>query len=352
MKILLAAHVFSPSVGGVESSSLDLALAFAKAGHEVQILTQTPSNNPKDDHGLKVIRQPRARDLFRAIKWCHVYFQNNISLHTAWPSIFIRRPWVVSTQTWIKNVDGSRGVGTQIKNLALRFATNVYISRAVRDHVGKKGVVIPNPYDSRTFRIIPGIARQRSLVFLGRLVSDKGCDLLIQSLAKLRDAGFVPQLTIIGTGSEEEDLRDLVQSEKLNGQVHFVGALQEEELAKELNRHQILVVPSRWEEPFGIVALEGIACGCLAVGSESGGLPDAIGPCGVTFENEDVAGLARAIQKAFEKRESLPLETISNHLESHRAEAIAGRYLELFKSLCSNGRSEENYKALENKAFD
>lgn len=52
-----------------------------------------------------------------------------------------------------------------------------------------------------------------------------------------------------------------------------------------------MVVPSLWDEPFKIVALEGIACGCVVVGSKGGGLKDAIGPCGLTFDNGDVAGL-------------------------------------------------------------
>ncbi len=346
MKILLATHVFSPSIGGIESSSLDLAQAFSRLGHEVQILTQTTSDNPAEDKDLKVIRRPGVRQMFRALNWCDVFFHNNISLQTAWPMIFVRKPWVVCTQTWIRNADGSVGAGTRLKRLALRLATNVYISEAVRDHVGYQGSVIPNPYDSRTFRLISEVKRERSLVFLGRLVSDKGCDLLIQSLVPLRGRGFVPQLTIIGSGSEEGALRELVAEEKLQDQVYFLGALKGEALAKELNRHQIMVVPSRWEEPFGIVALEGIACGCLVVGSENGGLPEAIGPCGVTFQNENVADLSQAIQKAFEKREMLQNspDVISHHLNRHRVDVIASQYLELFKSLCLKKQSAPNYQ--------
>jgi len=352
VKILLATHVFSPSIGGIESSSLDLALAFVRSGHEVQVLTQTASNHPDDDKDLKVIRRPGMQEMFRALNWCDVFFQNNISLQTAWPMIFSRKPWVVCTQTWIRNSDGSIGTGTRLKRLALRRATNVYISNAVRDHVGYAGSVIPNPYDSLTFRLMPEVKRERSLVFLGRLVSDKGCDLLIQSLAGLRSRGFMPHLTIIGTGSEEDALKEMVAEEKLDDQVHFVGALKGEALAKELNRHQVMVIPSRWEEPFGIVALEGIACGCLVVGSGNGGLPEAIGPCGVTFQNENVAELSQAIQKVFEKREMIQRspEIISNHLNRHRVEVIAAQYLEIFKSLCPKNQQEPGFQAIKKQA--
>jgi glycogen synthase len=342
MKILLGTHVFSPSVGGIESCSLDLALAISHLGHEVQVITQTPSNNPKDDHGLKVVRRPGKIALIRLIGWCDVFFQNNISLQTAWPLIFIRRPWVVCTATWLKGAAGSKGAWGYLKWTALRFATNVYISKAMCEHIGYRGNMVPNPYRSETFRIIPGIRRERSLVFLGRLVSDKGCDLLIKSLGMLRDSGLALPLTIIGSGPEEAALKRLIASERLDSLVHFAGVLSGEALARELNRHQVLVVPSRWEEPFGIVALEGIACGCLVVGSARGGLPDAIGPCGALFNNGDAYALSGAIREVFEKRlvmEHLQ-EAICKHLNCHRVEAVAARYVVIFNELClKSGKS-------------
>jgi glycogen(starch) synthase len=333
MKILLATHAFAPSIGGIETCSLDLALAFSTSGHEVQVITQTPSQNPDDDHGLAVIRCPGKSTLCQAIRWCDVFFQNNISLQTAWPLLLICKPWVVCTQTWLKNPDGSTGVGGYLKKFALRFAINIYISQAICDHVGYKGFIVPNPYDNKTFRVISGIQRERSLVFLGRLVSDKGCDLLIQSLALLRGDGLALPLTIIGSGPEEDALKKLVAEFKLNDLVRFTGPLKGAVLAKELNRHEVLAVPSRWKEPFGIVALEGIACGCVVVGSVGGGLPDAIGPCGVTFKNGDAADLARAIREVLEQSKMAHSyrDSAASHLNKHRPEVVAARYIETFE---------------------
>jgi glycosyltransferase involved in cell wall biosynthesis len=333
--------VFSPSIGGIETCSLDLARAFSRLGHEVQVITQTLSNNSAHDHGLKVVRRPSKSALFRAIRWCDVYFQNNISLQTAWPLLFIRKPWVVCTQTWLRNPDGSTGAGGHLKKWALRFAHNIYISRAVRDHVGHPGFLIPNPYNSEIFRLMSEVPRERSLAFLGRLVSDKGCDLLIQSLARLRDAGQALPLTIIGTGPEEAALKKLAATGSLDGLVRFIGALKGEALARELNRHQVLVVPSRWEEPFGIVALEGIACGCVVVGSAGGGLPDAIGPCGVTFQNGSVNDLTRAIREVLDGGAVTERfhQAAADHLNRHRVEVIAAQDIEIFEQVC--GRKAE-----------
>jgi glycogen synthase len=335
MKILLATHAFAPSIGGIETCSLDLARAFIKMGHEMQVITQTPSRQTDDDHGLTVLRQPDRTALFRALRWCDVFFQNNISLQTAWPLVFVRRPWVVCTQTWLKNPDGSTGKEGRLKMLALRFSTNVYITEAIHRHVGYPGFVVPNPYNADTFRLIPGIARQPSVVFLGRLVTDKGCDLLIQSLAILRDAGLVLPLTIIGTGPEEAALKKQVADLHLEELVQFAGALRGEALARELNRHQVLAVPSRWAEPFGIVALEAIACGCVVVGSAGGGLPDAIGGCGITFKNGDADDLARAIREMVTKPELAARcrQVVPDHLRNHRSETVASRYEKIFANI-------------------
>ncbi len=99
-----------------------------------------------------------------------------------------------------------------------------------------------------------------------------------------------------------------------------------------------MVVPSIWAEPFGVVALEGIASGCAIAASSQGGLPDAVGPCGLFFENGDVSGLTNALQRLL-CEPTLRAQLISagpKHLEQFQQGVVAGRYLDLFqKLLCS-----------------
>ena len=101
MRILLNTHLFAPSIGGIETMSLLLARAFLARGHEVHIVTSTPSLDPDDDHGLTVIRCPDRKTLRREVAWCGICFHNNISLSHAWPLLWRSKPWVVTTQTWI-----------------------------------------------------------------------------------------------------------------------------------------------------------------------------------------------------------------------------------------------------------
>src|SRR5213075_1573200 len=153
------------------------------------------------------------------------------------------------------------------------------------------------PYNDRVFRLIPGVTRDEDIVFVGRLVSDKGADLFLHALKLLQNDSLLPNLTIIGTGPEEQNLRRLTTELALDRQVTFAGQKSGAVLAEILNRHRVLVVPSRWAEPFGIVALEGIACGCVVVGSGKGGLKEAIGPCGLSFENGDAGALAAQLKQ-------------------------------------------------------
>ena len=76
---------------------------------------------------------------------------------------------------------------------------------------------------------------------------------------------------MIGDGPEASRLQEQAARLGIGGQIDFLGARRGEELVGLLNRHRILVVPSRYNEPFGIVALEGIACGCVVIGSEGAG---------------------------------------------------------------------------------
>ena len=111
--------------------------------------------------------------------------------------------------------------------------------------------------------------------------------------------------TIIGLGMEDENLKAQVAAAGISDRVQFAGAVRGEALARLINRHRILVVPSRWEEPFGLVALEGLACGCVVVGARSGGLPEVIGPAGPIVPKTDPAALADTLKSLLENPTTL-----------------------------------------------
>jgi glycogen synthase len=334
VKVLFSSYLFDPSVGGIESVSKILAQKFAISGEDVHVITQT-RGTAIPFANYRLTRRPSIAEIFRLLRWCDLFFQNNISLRSLIPALLLRKPIVVAHQTWLQNVRGGIGWQNRLKQALLRFVTNIAISKAIADRLRSHSVVIGNPYDDRVFRLRSEIARDKTIVFVGRLVSDKGVDLLLQALKLLQHDGFSPDLTIVGSGPEEGDLRKLSAQLGLDRQVTFTGQQSGNLLAKTLNRHRVLAVPSRWAEPFGVVALEGIACGCVVVASQDGGLKEAIGPCGLTFENGKVDALAARLRRLINEPETRAdlLKNAAEHLAKFQSQAISAAYQRVMKKI-------------------
>jgi glycogen synthase len=333
MRILISSHAFAPSIGGLETVSRLLANEFSASGHEVVVVTRTSAANG-EKFPFRVVRRPSIPNLFGLMQWCDVYWQNNLSVRTIWPAFILRKPIVITHQ-------GSYAMGLRGLDLALRVkhwivnhTTSVAISEAVASCFATNSTVIPNPYDARVFTRRASSAQRDDLIFVGRLVSEKGVDLLLEALAQLRERQLYPRLTIAGAGPEQARLQNRSRELGLENQVQFVGAKAPEELAELLNRHRVLVVPSRYDEPFGVVALEGIACGCAVLGSHGGGLPEAIGPCGITFPNCDVATLTDSLAKLLtQPDESERFQTnAARHLARFHPATVAQQYQDIFRS--------------------
>ncbi|QHT65768.1 glycosyltransferase family 4 protein [Rhodocytophaga rosea] len=338
MKILIYSGPFYPKVGGMETTSLILAQQFHLAGNEVKLITVTPGNTNSDRQhfAYEVLRNPSLWKMLILIWECDIFFHKGISLKAFWPIVFFRRKFVVMHETWYsRDHNGKKGWQDQLKLFICRYIVNVAISKSIAQRIPAKSYVIPNPYESRIFTKIEGILRNKELIFLGRIVSDKGVDILLSALFLLKKRNITPVLSIVGEGPEKDSLLFQAKQLKIVDQIQFMGLKKGKELVNILNEHQILVVPSKWPEPFGIVSLEGIACGCVVVGSEQGGLKDAIGSCGVTFPNGNAEKLAETLYLLLTDQTKLLAcrNNASFHLKNHSEEHIASLYLTIFKDL-------------------
>lgn len=334
MKILILSHKFSPDIGGIESISKMFAEEFVKKGHEVHIVTESASF-VTEDFKYAVIRKPSLYILLKEYKWADVVLENNPCVRLAWPLLFYKKPKITGLQTWIASEKNTTNVVHLTKKFYLKFSTCVTAcSESVRKKTFSKAIVIGNPYDHNLFKVKNYEERVISFLFLGRLVSDKGVDLAIKALAKLnnvKDKKY--SLSIVGSGEEETNLKELVLQLGLENHVFFYGAQQGDKLVDILNMHEYLLVPSVWEEPFGIVVLEGMACGCLPIVSDGGGLPDAVGNAGAVFKRGCAHDLATVMQRLIEN----PLDNknmrgnMKKHLSAHTAEIVANKYLSLIE---------------------
>jgi glycosyltransferase involved in cell wall biosynthesis len=332
MKILVLSHNFFPFIGGIEVITEMYCRSFTDAGHDVHLITW--KEDPNDTaFPFKVIRKPNLIELFKAHAWADILFENNPSLRLSWPSVFFNRPSIIVIHTWIARMDGSMAKQDKIKLNWLKRATKVVaVSESIRKATFPSAEVIGNPYRADQFKILDDVERVKDFVFLGRLVSDKGVDMAIHAISRLNNKCA---LTIIGEGPELVALTQLVADLKIQDQVVFKGALRGDKLVRCLNEHRFIVIPSKWEEPFGLVALEGMACGCLPIVADGGGLSDAVGKAGIKFKKGSVDELINCMNEVTTNH-NLEMEVRNEakaNLAKYHPTKIIGQYLNLIKSI-------------------
>jgi glycosyltransferase involved in cell wall biosynthesis len=264
--------------------------------------------------------------------------QFNVSLRAIWPLLLIRRPLIIGHHGYYwRDRNGAVDWRNRLKLRVASSSFNIFICSEIAKEFNEKGVVIYNPFDDAIFFPDKTTPRDTELAFVGRLVSDKGGDCLLHALAILKRKSITPKLSIIGDGPERPTLERLCSELNLCDQIRFLGMKSQFEVGELLRRHKILVIPSLVAEGYPVSALEGVASGCVIIGSDQGGLPEAIGPCGLTFPNGDVESLAEKLETALTDGAvaSSLLKGAESHIAKHRPGYVASRYLEIIREVLS-----------------
>jgi len=158
--------------------------------------------------------------------------------------------------------------------------------------------------------------------------------LLIDAFARIARRWPECKLTIAGDGEQRGQLQAQAAAMGLGDRVTFPGILRGPALGDLMRRHSVMVVPSLGHEPFGIVALEGLACGCRMVVANVGGLPEAVGNLAQMFPAGDVDALAHAINEALSAGRP-DRRQVNDHLARFAPDRIGAQYLDLLRSMVS-----------------
>ncbi len=138
--------------------------------------------------------------------------------------------------------------------------------------------------------------REFVIGFIGRLVFEKGVDLLVKAAAALPGTW---RLVFCGGGPERETLEQLAQELNISDRVVFDGWQDSTQMPQYYRKLDVLALPSRtrpnWMEQFGRVLVEAMACGVPVVGSTCGEIPNVIGDAGLIFQEDDVTQLRRQL---------------------------------------------------------
>lgn len=210
--------------------------------------------------------------------------------------------------TWENLEEPRRLLSRAVERFVLRRATFVICgNRGARARVLRRGVPADRTTVLPQFGVDPeryargDASRVRAkfplaspvVGYVGRLVHEKGLDLLAEALAPL-DARFL----VVGDGPVRGDLERRLAAWPADKAV-FIGAVGHAEVPDYLACLDVLVLPSRttpsWAEQFGHVLIEAMAAGVPVIGSSSGAIPEVIGDAGLIFPEGDVEALQRQL---------------------------------------------------------
>ena len=209
----------------------------------------------------------------------------------------------------------------------------------------EKTVFMRNGYDPERFFPAPEpgekmramfdiMPQERFVLFVGKLAYFKGVDVLLEAARLYEGEKPGEILTLIaGDGELTAELKKLAKDYKLSG-VHFLGHLDVSQLRTLYSTSDVCVVPSR-REPFGLVAIEALACGCPVVATNQGGLPDIItDDVGALVDVDDAFGLSEAILQELYRpdREYRRQQAAQHALFNYTQESLMDSLIEIFSS--------------------
>lgn len=148
------------------------------------------------------------------------------------------------------------------------------------------------------------------ILYIGKLVSWKGVHMLPYAAKILLSNGYKKfSFLIAGGGAQMDNLKKVIAEANLERHFRFTGFIPYMEIYKLYNFSDLFVCPSyptmTWQEQFGMVLVEAMACGKPIVASASGSIPEIIDDAGLTFTPGDFFGFAEKISLFMDKRELL-----------------------------------------------
>ena len=341
MNIAIFASAFYPHFGGVEEACRHLALEYQRRGHHVVIVTtRHPQSLPAQEtvQGVDVRRfpfpMPRANpagmlhfarhfpaercavaELLRAhaIDVIHVQCVGPNGFYALWAAQDTGLPLVVTTQGE-RTMDAGRLYQKSLAaNWTLRRLLHRadYVTACSRQTLEDAQYFAGFPIENKSCPVYNGIALEEFgtdappyshprpyILGIGRIVPQKGFDILIDAYAKLIErVSNAPDLILAGDGPERERLEAKAKTLKLASRVFFIGQADRPQAVSLFQGCALFVLPSR-QEPQGIVSLEAMACAKPVVAARVGGVPEIVvdGETGL-LTDRDIPAFAAALDR-------------------------------------------------------
>ena len=303
-------------------------------------------------------------ELVSAIKICRKYNFDLIHAHWLIPQGIIayiinkllRIPYIITCHggdiyglsgksfTWFKKII--------IKNAKIITVVSTAIKKEIENKLTKNVLieVIPMGVDSKLFhpsKYDESIKKRYNitgpiLLFVGRLVEKKGVEYLIESMPSIIKKYPKVKLLIVGSGTLENELKELINKLKLNKNIIFIGPLPNSELPKYYATADIFISPSIKvkdgdTEGFGLTFVEAVFSGTIPIGTNVGGISDIIKDkkTGLLVKQKSSESISNAVNYVLSNPKILKIkEHIKNKLvEIFCWQNISGKYEKLINKL-------------------
>lgn len=368
--VLIIVHTFSPNTGGVETHMDDLVKVLNERDYRVFVQTYSPITTPgvkwkaNESFGNVQIRRYKwfGRNILHKIEknpalvflyitpylFLRVFFfllvnhkkidvihaqGLNSALIGKYLKILFKKKLVVSIHA-IYEIKANSLTVKFIRNILFSSDIVLTLSEASYKELISFGLRKENLYiyrywidleifrplnNKKEFRKKLNLADGFTVLFVGRLTTIKGIKELVEVAKRLLSINFV----FIGNGPLEGYLKN--QSYE-NTNISFIYRVDNKELYKYYNAADVLCIPSQYEEGFGRVAIEAVSCGLPIVGSNKGGLIEAVDSTVSILVNPTIDNLTSALLKL--QREEIFYQKLKNNCRFYAERKFSSKNIE------------------------
>jgi len=341
MRILLTADAELPVpprlYGGIERVIASLVDEFRGRGHEVGLVAHRDSTVAADFfHAWPGLTSTSRGDSFRnaiALQQAAAKFKPDL-LHS-----FSRLLWLLPLAASARRFPMVMSYQREPTGRTVELSRRVHGKRlqfsACSEQLGEKGrqrgggswTAIPNFIDPERLDFVASVPGDAPLVFLSRLEPIKGCHNAI-AIAKASGRRLLIAGNRVESGSAEGYWDREIAPHLGKDGIEYVGTVDDAQKNELLGKAAAMVVPIEWDEPFGIVFAEALACGTPVISTPRGAVPEIVEHGVHGFHIANVEEGVAAVQRLGE----IDRLKCRQHVAAHfTAAKVADRYLQLYR---------------------
>lgn len=327
MKILYWTPLFWPEIGGIEIASAGLLRSLSENKCEFMVFTSHGRIKLKDESiykGIPVYRFPissalmkkdliQIQNIINKAREIRVKFKPDL-IHVNFggpaPVSYIhlktnqnsQTPCILSLHNSVEGMDSGKNtiLGKMFRSSSFITACSQAMAKdacQIMPEISNKISTVYYGLEMPQINPAPLSFSKPNILCIGRAVEEKGFDLALQAFSLIKHSFPQSKMTIAGDGPFLSPLKKQALRLGISNQIDFTGAIPPQSIPALINEASAVVVPSRWREAFGLVALEAAQMGRPVIASNVGGLREAVvdKKTGFLVERENPEALAQAL---------------------------------------------------------